>query len=129
GIVHNPAQALVEILAKLHDEQGHITVPGFYDRVVVPDADERAELAQTPIREEQLRRETGVSQSWGEAGFEPHERTGIRPTLEINGLVSGWTGEGAKTVLPAKALAKVSCRLVPEQDPQEIYELVRDHVR
>ena len=129
GLVHNPAQALVEILAKLHDDQGHITVPGFYDRVVVPDAGERAELAKTPIQEDQLRRETGVPQSWGEAGFALHERAGIRPTLEINGLVSGWTGEGAKTVLPARALAKVSCRLVPEQDAVEIYELIREYVR
>jgi len=129
GVVHNPAQALVEILAKLHDEQGRITVPGFYDRVIVPDAEERAELAKTPLREEQLRRDTGVPQSWGEAEFAPHERTGIRPTLEINGLVSGWTGQGTKTVLPAKAMAKVSCRLVPEQDAEEIYALVRDYVR
>lgn len=129
GLVHNPAQALVEILANLHDDQGHITVPGFYDRVVVPDAGERAELAKTPIEEDQLRRETGVPQSWGEAGFALHERAGIRPTLEINGLVSGWTGEGAKTVLPARALAKVSCRLVPEQDAVEIYELIREYVR
>jgi len=129
GLVHNPAQALVEILAKMHDDQGHITVPGFYDRVVVPDASERAELAKTPILEDQLRRETGIPQSWGEAGFALHERAGIRPTLEINGLVSGWTGEGAKTVLPARALAKVSCRLVPEQDAVEIYELIREYVR
>lgn len=129
GIVHNPAQALVEILAQLHDEEGRITVPGFYDRVVVPDAEERAELSKTPIAEDKLRRETGIPQSWGEAGYALHERAGIRPTLEINGLVSGWTGEGTKTVLPAKALAKVSCRTVPEQDPVEIYELVRDHVK
>ena len=129
GLGHNPAQALVEILAKLHDDQGHITGPGFYDRVVVPDAGERAELAKTPIQEDQLRRETGVPQSWGEAGFALHERAGIRPTLEINRLVSGWTGEGAKTVLPARALAKVSCRLVPEQDAVEIYELIREYVR
>src|SRR5690606_1279723 len=101
----------------------------FYDRVIVPDAEERAELAKTPLREEQLRRDTGVPQSWGEAEFAPHERTGIRPTLEINGLVSGWTGQGTKTVLPAKAMAKVSCRLVPEQDAEEIYALVRDYVR
>lgn len=129
GVVHNPAQALVEILAQMHDADGHITVPGFYDRVIVPDAAERAELAKTPLVEDQLRHQTGVPRSWGEAGFALHERTGIRPTLEINGLVSGWTGEGTKTVLPARALAKVSCRLVPEQDPLEIFELIRDYVR
>lgn len=129
GVVYNPAQALVEILAKLHDDQGRVTVPGFYDRVVAVSDDERAELAKTPLSEQQLRAETGVPASWGEAGYALHERTGIRPTLEINGLVSGWTAEGSKTVLPAKALAKVSCRLVPDQDAQEIAGLVRDYVQ
>lgn len=129
GVVHNPAQALVEMLAQMHDDQGRVTVPGFYDRVAVVSAEERAELAKTPMSEEQLRRETGAPAAWGETGYALHERTGIRPTLEINGLVSGWTGEGSKTVLPAKALAKVSCRLVPDQDAQEIAALVSDFVR
>jgi len=129
GVVHNPAQALVEILAKMHDEQGRVMVPGFYDRVDEVGAEERAELAKTPLSEEQLRNETGVPAAWGEPGYAIHERLAFRPTLEINGLVSGWTGEGAKTVLPAKALAKVSCRLVPRQDPREIFALVRDFVR
>ncbi len=129
GIVHNPAQALVEILAQLHDDQGRVTVPGFYDRVAVASDEERAELAKTPMTEEQFRRETGAPAPWGEVGYALHERTGIRPTLEINGLISGWTGEGTKTVLPSKALAKVSCRLVPDQDAQEIATLVSDFVR
>jgi acetylornithine deacetylase/succinyl-diaminopimelate desuccinylase-like protein len=128
GIVHNPAQALVEILAAMHDKEGRVTVPGFYDRVRVPDDAERAELARTPFTPERLERETGLTKPWGEPGYALHERLGIRPTLEINGLVSGWTGEGAKTVLPAKALAKVSCRLVPEQDPHDIEELIRRYV-
>ncbi|MBN1680048.1 MAG: dipeptidase [Anaerolineae bacterium] len=128
GLVHNPAQALVEILAQMHDAEGHITVPGFYDRVVALDEAERAELTKTPFTLERLKRETGVSAPWGEPGYKPHERIGVRPTLEINGLVSGWTGEGGKTVLPAKALAKISCRLVPEQDPVEIDRLITDYV-
>ncbi|MBN1963680.1 MAG: dipeptidase [Anaerolineae bacterium] len=128
GIVHNPAQALAEILAAMHDTDGRVTVPGFYDRVRAVDADERAELAKTPFSLERLQNETGLSTPWGETGYALHERLGIRPTLEINGLVSGWTGEGGKTVLPARALAKVSCRLVPDQDPQEVEELVRRYV-
>jgi acetylornithine deacetylase/succinyl-diaminopimelate desuccinylase-like protein len=128
GVVHNPAQALVHILASMHDERGHVTVPGFYDRVRVLSAAERAELAKNPYTLERLKHETGVAKSWGEPEYEMHERLGIRPTLEINGLVGGWTGEGAKTVLPAKALAKVSCRLVPDQDKDEILNLIRAHV-
>lgn len=128
GVVHNPAKALCEIVAQLHDANGTITVPGFYDRVRALDAEERAELAKLPYTEAELQAETGVRKAWGEAEYQPHERTGARPTLEVNGLVSGWTGEGAKTVLPARALAKVSCRLVADQDPIEIYELVKAHV-
>lgn len=128
GMVHNPAQALCEIIAQLHDENGTITVPGFYDKVRALDDDERAELNRSPYTAEDLKRETGVPAAWGEAEYRLHERTGARPTLEVNGLVSGWTGEGAKTVLPAKALAKLSCRLVADQDPHEIYALVRDHI-
>jgi acetylornithine deacetylase/succinyl-diaminopimelate desuccinylase-like protein len=128
GVVHNPAQALAGILAAMHDEQGHVTVPGFYDTVRTLSAADRADLAKTPYTLEALAQETGVSKPWGEPEYEMHERLGIRPTLEINGLVGGWTGEGAKTVLPAKALAKVSCRLVPDQNPKEIYDLVRQYV-
>ena len=124
GLVHNPAQALAEILAALHDKEGHITVPGFYDKVRELSAEDRAELAKTPYTLDELKHETGVRKPWGEPEYEMHERRGTRPTLEVNGLVGGWTGEGAKTVLPAKALAKVSCRLVPDQDPDEIFRLV-----
>jgi acetylornithine deacetylase/succinyl-diaminopimelate desuccinylase-like protein len=128
GVVHNPAQALVEILAELHDENGHITVPGFYDRVREPSDAERAELAKVPFTAEQLKQETGITRAWGEPEYTFHERIGIRPTFEINGLVSGWTGEGGKTVIPARAVAKASCRLVPDQKPRDIYELIRDYV-
>ncbi|NDJ76405.1 MAG: dipeptidase [Chloroflexi bacterium] len=128
GIVHNPAQALVEILAALHDADGRVTVPGFYDKVRPLATDERAELAKTPFPPERLERETGLKTPWGEPGYELHERLGARPTLEINGIIGGRTGEGAKTVLPARALAKVSCRLVPDQDPKEIEALIAQHV-
>lgn len=128
GVVHNPAQVLCEIVAQLHDANGRVTVPGFYDAVRPLDEEERQELVRLPYTEDDLRRETGVPAGWGEAGYTLTERRGARPTLEVNGLVSGWTGEGAKTVLPAKALAKVSCRLVADQDPQTIYALVRDFV-
>ena len=128
GIVHNPAQALAEILAALHDGAGRVTVPGFYDDVAELSAEQRAVLAKVPFTPERLHHETGLTVPWGEAGYELHERLGIRPTLEVNGLVSGWTGEGSKTVLPDTALAKVSCRLVPDQDPEKIYRLVADYV-
>ena len=128
GVVHNPAQALAEILAALHDSQGHITVPGFYDRVRVLTDEEREEFNKMPLTPERLQRETGVARSWGEPEYALHERIGLRPTLEINGLVGGWIGEGAKTVLPAKAMAKVSCRLVPDQQPEEILALLREYV-
>lgn len=128
GAVHNPAQALAEILAQLHDAQGRVTVPGFYDRVRELSPAERAALAEVPLTFEELQARTGIPAAWGEPDYALHERIGIRPTLEINGLVAGWTGEGAKTVLPARALAKVSCRLVPDQQPQEIEELVRHYV-
>ncbi len=128
GIVHNPAQVLVDLLSAMHDADGRVAIPGFYDKVRELTPTERAELAKTPFSLERLLTETGVSKPWGEAGYELHERLGVRPTLEINGLVSGWTGEGGKTVLPAKALAKVSCRLVPAQDPNEIERLIRQFV-
>ncbi|MBN1203258.1 MAG: dipeptidase [Anaerolineae bacterium] len=128
GIVHNPAQALAGILAALHDGTGRVAVPGFYDRVAELDAAERAELAKTPFTLERLENETGITNPWGEPGYTLQERLGIRPTLEINGLVSGWTGEGGKTVLPAKALVKISCRLVLDQDPHEIEDLIRAYV-
>ena len=120
GAVHNPAQALAELIAGMHDKNGSVTLPGFYDKVRKLDADERAELARLPVEEDTLVARTGVPKLWGEPDFTPIERLGARPTLEINGMYSGFIGTGAKTVLPASAMAKISCRLVPDQDSSEI---------
>ncbi len=128
GIVHNPAQAMAEIIAQLHNPDGSVNVPGFYDDVLKMSDEERAELRSHAASEADWKAATGVPQFWGEAGYDLHERIGGRPTLEINGFVSGFYGEGSKTVLPAKALAKISCRLVPNQDPNKIYELVKAHL-
>lgn len=128
GIVHNPALALAQIVSKLHNPDNSIAVPGFYDDVLPLSDEERAELLKTDILETTLQRVTGVPQSWGEEGYTLRERQSARPTMEVNGLYSGFIGEGSKTVLPAKAMAKISCRLVANQDPVRIYELVRDYV-
>lgn len=128
GTVHNPAQALAEIIAKLHDENGTITVPGFYDDVLPLSEEERAAINANGIDPEVWTKLSGVPQLWGESEYSLVERTGARPTLEVNGMVSGFYGEGSKTVLPAKAMAKISCRLVANQSAQRIYELVRDYV-
>jgi acetylornithine deacetylase/succinyl-diaminopimelate desuccinylase-like protein len=128
GAVMNPAMALARILATMHDGSGHVAIEGFYDRVVDWGDAGRREIRALPFDDEHFRAETGASALGGEAGFSTLERLWIRPTCEINGLLSGYTGEGAKTVLPSKAMAKVSCRLVPDQDPQEIERLVRAHV-
>jgi acetylornithine deacetylase/succinyl-diaminopimelate desuccinylase-like protein len=128
GMVHNPALALAQIISKLHNPDNSVAVPGFYDDVVPLSAEERAELAKQDISEATLKEAAGVPASWGEAAYTLRERISARPTLEINGLLSGWTGEGAKTVLPAKAMAKISCRLVVNQDPMKIYELVKAYI-
>lgn len=128
GTVHNPAQALAEIIARLHADDGSISVPGFYDDVLKLSDEERAELKKNEWPVADWSKATGLKQPWGEPEYTLRERIGARPTLEINGMVSGFYGEGAKTVLPAKALAKVSCRLVANQNPHHIYELVRDYV-
>ena len=120
GAVHNPAQALAELIAKMHDEKGRITLPGFYDSVRPFSEAERADFARLPGGDEHYLIETGVPALWGEQGYTSAERVGARPTLEVNGLLSGWTGPGSKTVLPAKAMAKISCRLVPDQIPAEV---------
>jgi acetylornithine deacetylase/succinyl-diaminopimelate desuccinylase-like protein len=128
GAVHNPALALVEILASMFNPDHSIAVPGFYDDVVPLTAAERAEIAKTAMSEEELLAATGVPAPWGDEAFTIRERVSARPTLEINGLASGWTGPGPKTIIPATAMAKVSCRLVGNQDPQQIYEAIRDYV-
>jgi acetylornithine deacetylase/succinyl-diaminopimelate desuccinylase-like protein len=128
GAVHNPALALVEILSKLHNPDHSIAVPGFYDDVIPLTAEERAEIAKTAISEEQSKQSTGVPAIWGEAAYSIRERVSARPTLEINGLLSGWTGPGPKTIIPAKAMAKISCRLVGNQNPRKIYQQLKQYI-
>ncbi len=129
GAVVNPAMALAHILASMHDADGRVAIPGFYDRVhPFPDA-VRAQMRDLPFQDAGLMHEVGVSALGGEAGYTTLERLWTRPTCEVNGLLSGYTGEGAKTVLPAQAMAKVSFRLVPDQDPATIADLVETHVR
>lgn len=127
GAVMNPATALVRLLASLHDSRGRIAVPGFYDDVVKLDAAEREALAALPVSEADYQRETGVLLLSGEEGFSTVERIGIRPTAEINGLTSGYQGEGTKTVLPSTASAKLTFRLVPNQKPDRALNLVEIH--
>ncbi len=126
GAVVNPATALARIIASMHDGEWHATIPGFYDDVLAMD-DYRAKLADVPFDHAGFRADTGTEEV-GEAGYSTPERLWIRPTVEVNGLLSGYTGEGAKTVLPAAAMAKISFRLVPDQDPKRIEEVVRRHI-
>lgn len=129
GAVHNPLQALCEMIASLHDAAGRVTIPGFYDKVRSLSQAEREELARESYGEERLIRETGVPKSWGEPDYTITERIGARPTLEVNGVIGGWTGHGSKTVIPSRALAKISMRLVADQDPDEIDRLFREHIQ
>jgi acetylornithine deacetylase/succinyl-diaminopimelate desuccinylase-like protein len=129
GAVVNPANALARIISQLHDADGRVTVPGFYDRVQAITPGEKQTIAGLPFKEETLREEVGAPKLGGEAGYSPLERLWVRPTLDVNGLLSGYTGEGAKTVLPAKAMAKVSMRLVPDQDYKEIERVFTDYVK
>lgn len=129
GIVDNPFNALVRMLARLQDaETGRVAIPGFYDRVRPIDDEERALLAQVPLDEADVRQLTGVPAVAGEIGYSLVERRGVRPTLDIHGLPGGFTGPGKKTVIPARAWAKVSMRLVPDQDPLEIARLFQTHI-
>ncbi len=129
GAVVNPANALAEIIAGLKDEHGRVTVPGFYDPVRSISEAERADLARLPMDEEELRRSVGAPALGGEEGFGALERLWYRPTLDVNGLLSGFTGQGSKTVLPSKAMAKISMRLVADQDPKAVVEAFEARVR
>jgi acetylornithine deacetylase/succinyl-diaminopimelate desuccinylase-like protein len=112
----------------MHDANGRVAIPGFYDTVREWPAHVREQMRSLPFEEESFREETGAPALGGESGYTVLERLWTRPTCEVNGLLSGYTGEGAKTVLPAKAMAKVSCRLVPDQDPREIERLMQAHI-
>ncbi|MFA5505065.1 MAG: dipeptidase [Vulcanimicrobiota bacterium] len=129
GAVPNPALELARILAQLKDSEERITVPGFYDKVEDMSSEERAAYAALDFSPEELKRSVGVNELTPEKGYSALESRTARPTLEVNGMLSGYTGEGAKTVLPGRAMAKVSCRLVPHQNPAEIAQLVEDYVR
>lgn len=127
GAVANPVNVLAKMIAALHDENGRITIPGFYDKVVELSAEEREALNRAPFNLDTYKKELGIDDVHGEQGYTTLERTGIRPTLDVNGIWGGYTGEGAKTVLPSKAYAKISMRLVPHQDHREITDLFTRH--
>lgn len=129
GSVRNPAQVVAEIIAALHDGNGMITIPGFYDRVRPLSDMERAALAEVPYTLEQWQAETGLDEPWGEREYTLLERVSCRPTCEVNGMWGGFQGEGGKTIIPAEAGAKISMRLVPDQDPQEIARLFTEYVQ
>jgi len=128
GTVQNPGNALTEIVAKLKDEDGRCLVPGFYDDVLELDQEERDGFAELGYTDEILCKETGASAAFGEKGFTTLERMWARPTCDVNGLLSGYGGEGAKTIIPANAMAKVSMRLVPNQEPEKIAKAFTDYV-
>ncbi|NML66714.1 dipeptidase [Hymenobacter sp. RP-2-7] len=127
GAVLNPINALCRMIASLHDENYHITIPGFYDQVATLGEAERAELAQAPFSESGFEQSIGLPAAVGEAGYTTPERTSIRPTLDVNGIWGGYIGEGAKTVIPSKAFAKISMRLVPNQTSEQITALFQQH--
>lgn len=129
GAVANPATILCKMIASMHDENNHITIPGFYDKVATVSPADRKALGEIPYSEDEYKKDLGVKALWGEKGYTTIERTGIRPTLEVNGIWSGYTGEGAKTVLPSKANAKISMRLVPNQSSTEISKLFEEHFK
>jgi len=121
---------LAEIIAQLHDENGVVTLPGFYDDVLEITAEEREWLAQVlPFSQEEWQEVAASPQSYGDPNYTHYERATVRPTLEINGIAGGYYGDGLKTVLPSEAIAKISCRLVPDQDPKRIVQLLRDHIQ
>lgn len=129
GAVANPITILAKMIASCHDENNHITIPGFYDDVVVATEEERKLMSLAPYDEKEYKDDLGVAELWGEKGYSTNERTGIRPTIELNGIWGGYQGEGAKTVLPSKATAKISARLVPNQSSTIITEKLLNYFR
>lgn len=127
GAVANPINILCKMIASCHDENNHITIPGFYDKVQELSQEERAEMDKAPFNLNDFKKDLGIEEERGEKGYTTNERTGIRPTLDVNGIWGGYIGEGAKTVLPSKAFAKISMRLVPDQSSEEISNLFKKH--
>ncbi len=127
GAVANPCNMLAKMIASLTDEDNHITIPGFYDDVLISSDQERAEMAKRPYNEDEYKRSINISEVVGEKGYTTHERLGIRPTLDVNGIWGGYIEDGAKTILPSKAYAKISMRLVPDQDSEKIAVLFEKH--
>jgi acetylornithine deacetylase/succinyl-diaminopimelate desuccinylase-like protein len=128
GAVHNPLQALCEIIAKLHDENGRIAIPGIYDRVQVPSSREKARMRDHGAPDALVLEDAGAGSSWGERGYSLYERLTVRPALTVNGISGGYRGPGRKGVIPSRAVAKLSFRLVPYQDPREVDALFRTHI-
>ena len=127
GAVANPINILAKMIASLHDENNRITIPGFYDKVIELTKEERIEMAKAPFSLEDYKKTLNIKDVYGEKGYSTNERNSIRPTLDVNGVWGGYIGEGAKTVIPSKAYAKISMRLVPDQDPDEITNLFKNH--
>ena len=127
GAVANPINILTKMIASLHDENNHITIPGFYDGVEELSLEERAEMAKRPYSEDAYKKALNIADTFGEAGYTTNERNSIRPTLDVNGIWGGYTGEGAKTVIASQAFAKISMRLVPNQDWENITEMFKKH--
>ncbi len=128
GAVANPINILSKMLSSLQDDQNKITIPGFYNDVIEVSLDERAEMAKAPFDLDEYQMAINVKTVWGEDGYSTNERTGIRPSFDICGIWGGYTGEGAKTVLPSKAYAKISSRLVPDQDHEKIARMIKSHL-
>ncbi len=128
GVVHNPAQVMCDVLSGMHNSDGSVALPGFYDNVRTLSAEEKSELARLPMNNDTYINQTGVPKLWGESGFTAIERIGARPTLEINGIYSGYLGEGSKTIIPSFAHGKISLRLVPDQDPVIIKQQILEYL-
>jgi acetylornithine deacetylase/succinyl-diaminopimelate desuccinylase-like protein len=128
GTVHNPLQALCEMIARLHDDEGRVLIPGFYDRVRRWNVRERAYMREVGPSDAKVLRTAGAAKGWGEPGYSLYERTTIRPALTISGIAGGYTGPGVKAAIPARAVAKLNFRLVPDQDPHEIDQLFREFI-